>query len=102
MRLLGAKPHHLLADVVLPGVLPELFSALRIALGTAIAVLFFAESFASTSGLGWYITDAWSRVDYLSMNAAILALALVGLGLLATLDALMAITCRWLPNASSR
>jgi NitT/TauT family transport system permease protein len=99
MRVLGAKPHQLLVDVVLPGILPELFSALRIALGTTIAVLYFAESFASTSGLGWFITDAWSRVDYLEMNSAILALALLGLGLLAALDGLMAVVCRWLPRA---
>ena len=79
----------------LPGILPELFSALKIALGTSIAVLFFAESFASMSGLGWLITDAWSRVDYLSMNAAIVALALVGLGLLALVDGLTAWVCPW-------
>jgi len=95
MRSLGARRRHLWADVVVPGVLPELFSALRIALGTSVAVLFFAESFASVSGLGWYIVDAWGRVDYPDMNAAIVALALLGLGLLALVDGAEALFCPW-------
>jgi NitT/TauT family transport system permease protein len=95
MRILGARRRDLLVDVVVPGIVPEVLSALKIALGTSIAVLYFAESFASTSGLGWFITDAWSRVDYLSMNAAIVALALVGLALLALVDTLAAWACRW-------
>ncbi|HTH14759.1 MAG TPA: ABC transporter permease subunit [Spirochaetia bacterium] len=95
MRILGARRRDLLVDVVVPGILPEVLSALKIALGTSIAVLYFAESFASVSGLGWFITDAWSRVDYLSMNAAIVALALVGLALLALVDGLAAWACRW-------
>ena len=99
MRVLGARPRHLLIDVVIPGILPELFTALKIALGTSIAVLYFAETFASTSGLGWFISDAWSRVDYLSMNAAIVVLALFGLGLLALVDAVSGWVCRWASDA---
>ena len=35
----------------------------RVSVGTAIAVLFFAESFATTSGLGYYIiNDSWGRL----------------------------------------
>ena len=86
MRTLGARRRNLWFDVVIPGVWPELFSALRVALGTSVAVLFFAESFASQSGLGWFIVDAWGRVDYLGMNAAIVALALLGLAFLAVID----------------
>lgn len=95
MRALGARRRHLWVDVVGPGVLPELFSALRIAFGTAVAVLFFAESFASTSGLGWFIIDAWARVDYLSMNAAILALAALGVAFLLLVDAAEFLFCPW-------
>jgi len=95
MRTLGARRRNLWMDVVIPGVWPELFSALRIALGTSVAVLFFAESFASQSGLGWFIVDAWGRVDYLDMNAAIVALALLGLAFLAVIDGAELLFCPW-------
>jgi len=95
MRTLGARRRHLWAHVVVPGVLPELFSALRVALGTSVAVLFFAESFASVSGLGWFIVDAWGRVDYTDMNAAIVALALLGAALLGAVDLLERWLCPW-------
>ncbi|HOX92899.1 MAG TPA: ABC transporter permease, partial [Spirochaetales bacterium] len=61
----------------------------------AIAVLFMAETFASESGLGWFIIDAWTRVAYPSMYAGILALGLCGLGLFALLDAAERIACPW-------
>lgn len=95
MRSLGARRRHLGADVIIPGVLPELFSALRIALGTSVAVLFFAESFASESGLGWFIVDAWGRVAYTDMDAGIVALALLGVGFLAAVDAAERWLCPW-------
>ena len=38
---------------------PRLFTSLKVASGTAVAVLFLAESFATTSGLGYLIMDAW-------------------------------------------
>lgn len=85
----------ILWHVVLPGTLPELFSALRVSLGTTIAVLFLSETFASMDGLGWYIMDAWSRVDYPEMYAAIVSLALFGLALYLAADALETWACRW-------
>lgn len=98
MRVLGAGPWQLWRDVVIPASLPQLFSALRIALGTSVAVLFFAESFASESGLGWYIVDAWGRVAYTDMDAAIVALALLGVGLLALVDLAERLLCPWQPS----
>jgi len=95
MRVLGARRRHLWIDVVVPGILPDLFSALRIALGTSVAVLFFAESFAAESGLGWFIVDAWGRVAYTDMDAAIVALALLGVTFLALVDVLEAVVCPW-------
>lgn len=95
MRSLGAGRRAMIVDVVIPGVLPEVFSALRIALGTSVAVLFFAESFASVSGLGWFIVDAWGRVDYPQMYAGIVALAILGGGLLVLVDFAEAVFCPW-------
>lgn len=95
LRSLGASRLDELRHVILPFALPALLSSLRVGLGTAIAVLFIAETFASETGLGWYIVDAWTRVDYPDMYAAIIALSLFGLACYLVLDAAEARLCRW-------
>ena len=95
VRSLGAGRLGLIRHVVFPSALPSLLTALRIGLGTAIAVLFLAETFATESGLGFYIMDAWARVNYPDMYAAIGALALFGLLVYAAIDLLEVRLCRW-------
>ena len=95
VRSLGFGRGGILRRAIFPATLPALLSSLRISLGTAIAVLFLSETFASMDGLGWYIMDAWSRVDYPDMYAAIMALSAVGLALYLALDAIEALALRW-------
>ena len=95
VRSLGFGRWGILRRAIFPATLPALLSSLRISLGTAIAVLFLSETFASMDGLGWYIMDAWSRVDYPDMYAAIMALSAVGLALYLALDAIEATALRW-------
>lgn len=95
MRSLGATRWQVFRHVVVPAALPDLFTALRVSSGTAIAVLFFSESVAGTSGLGYYIIDAWSRIAYSEMFAGIIAMALLGVVLYEIIDAAEARLCRW-------
>lgn len=95
VRSLGLGKAGILWQAILPATLPSLLSSLRISLGTAIAVLFLSETFASMDGLGWYIMDSWSRVDYPDMYAAIIALSLVGLALYLALDFIEAAALSW-------
>jgi NitT/TauT family transport system permease protein len=60
-----------------------------------VAVLFLAESIAGTNGLGWFIVDAWGRIDYPAMFAGIIAMALLGVVLYEGLDAVEAWATRW-------
>lgn len=96
VRSLGAGKRALLGHVIIPAVLPGFFTGLRVSLGTAIAVLFFAETFAAESGLGYLIADAWTRIAYTEMYAAILALSLLGLLLFAATDLAERLICPWL------
>ena len=64
--------------IIGPAILPRVFSILRLTMGTGIAVLFLSETYASRSGIGWYIMDAWSRLAYGDMYAGILVLAASG------------------------
>jgi ABC-type nitrate/sulfonate/bicarbonate transport system, permease component len=95
LRSLGAGALGVARHAIVPASLPALLTSLRTALGTSIAVLFIAESFASETGLGWYIVDAWTRVDYPDMYAAIVALALFGFLCYALVDLIEAALCRW-------
>ncbi len=95
VRVLGFSGMAIARLVIVPSTAPSLMSALRVSLGTSIAVLFLSETFASIDGLGWYIMDAWSRIDYPDMYAAILALALFGLILYLVIDAIEAYLLRW-------
>lgn len=82
VRSLGAGRMALFRFVYAPASVPAVLTALRISVGTAIAVLFFAESFATTSGLGYYILiQSWGRVAYAEMYAGVVALSLLGLTL---------------------
>ncbi|MBE0476295.1 MAG: ABC transporter permease subunit [Coriobacteriia bacterium] len=95
VRSLGATRAQVFRHVIVPATLPEVFTALRIGAGTAVAVLFLAESIAGTNGLGYYIVDAWSRIDYEGMFAGIIAMALLGVLLYEGLDAAEGRSCRW-------
>jgi NitT/TauT family transport system permease protein len=98
VRSLGAGRRALFRYVYLPATVPAALTALRVSIGTAIAVLFFAESFATTSGLGYYIiVDAWGRLAYPEMYAGVLAMSLLGLLLYFAVDRLERRFAPWLP-----
>jgi len=95
VRSLGADPWQVFTHVVVPGSMPEIFTALRISAGTAVAVLFFSETYAGSTGLGYYVFDAWGRVQYGQMFAGILAMALLGVVLYEAIEFAESRVCRW-------
>jgi ABC-type nitrate/sulfonate/bicarbonate transport system permease component len=97
VRSLGAGRRALFRFVYLPATLPSALTALRISIGTAIAVLFFAESFATTSGLGYYIiVESWGRLAYPEMYAGVVAMSVLGLLLYFAADALERRLAPWM------
>jgi len=97
VRSLGAGRRAIFRFVYLPACLPAVLTALRLSIGTAIAVLFFAESFATTSGLGYYIiVETWGRLAYAQMYAGVMAMSLLGLALYFVVDNLQKRLCPWL------
>jgi len=89
VRSIGAGRRALFRFVYFPATIPAVLTALRISVGTAIAVLFFAESFATTSGLGYYIlVESWGALRYAQMYAGVLAMSLLGLSLYFLIDTL--------------
>lgn len=95
MRSLHASRWQVYCHLVWPACLPRIFTALRISLGTAIAVLFFAETFASVDGLGFFILEAMEKREFSQMYAGILAMGLMGAVSYSLLDLLENRFCRW-------
>jgi NitT/TauT family transport system permease protein len=92
---LGGTKRHLFIHVIWPSSLPAIFTALRIATGTVIAVLFFVESVGTRFGLGFYILDAWGRADITEMFVGILAMSGMGVILYELFEGLEKWFCRW-------
>lgn len=96
VRSLGAGRRALFRYVYLPASLPAILTALRQSVGTAIAVLYIAELFATTRGLGYYIYYQGSTLfDYPAMYAGVLAMSLLGLGMYFSVDWLERWLCKW-------
>ncbi|UVW28052.1 ABC transporter permease [Massilia sp. H6] len=82
----GVSRARLLRQVIVPAVLPEILTGMRIGLGVAWLVVVAAEMIVRRSGLGYLIMDARNAGNrYDLVVAAMIIIGLIGLGL----DALM-------------
>lgn len=82
VRSLGAGRRGLFRFVYYPASLPAILTALRQSIGTAVAVLYIAELFATQWGLGYFIYFNGSTLfNYPAMYAGIVVMSLMGLGL---------------------
>ena len=96
VRSLGAGRRALFRYVYLPASLPAILTALRQSVGTAVAVLYVAELFATQRGLGYYIfLNGSTLFNFPAMYAGILAMSLLGLGLYFSVDWLERRLCKW-------
>lgn len=95
VRSLGAGSRDLYLHVYLPGCLPAILTSLRLGLGTALAVLFLTETYATQMGIGFFIMDSLSRMNYEEMFAGIIAMGLMGFFLYILLDKIEKKLCSW-------
>ena len=95
LQSLGANRRQIFNEIIIPASLPEVLTATRLALGTAVSILFFTETFGTQYGMGYFIMDAWMRVNYLDMYAGIVMLSLLGFCLFIILDMAEKYFCSW-------
>ncbi len=96
VRSLGAGRRALFRYVYLPASLPAILTALRQSVGTAIAVLYVAELFATQLGLGYYIfLNGSTLLNYPAMYAGIVAMSVMGMMLYFGIDGLERWLCPW-------
>jgi len=91
----GAGRWQIILHVTLPAILPELLTSVRVSLGTAVSILFFVEGYGTRYGMGYYILDAWSRINYIDMYSGILVISIVGFALFVSIDFISDKLCKW-------
>ena len=92
---LGANFKDVFWEILMPASLPKFLTSIRVAMATAISVLFFTETFGTQYGMGYFIMDAWMRVNYLEMYSGIVILSCIGLILFGVIDYLDRKICHW-------
>jgi NitT/TauT family transport system permease protein len=79
-RNYGASRLQTALNVILPGSLPMVLAGVRIALNTSLVVAIAVELLAARQGLGVMIWFAWQTLRVQELYAALLVIALIGIG----------------------
>ena len=96
VKSLGAGRRALFRFVYLPASLPAVLTAVRLSIGTAVAVLYITETTATLLGLGYYIyLNASTLFDYSATYAGAAAMGILGITLYFLIDWLERRICRW-------
>jgi len=80
-RNLGARPWHMLSQIILPAIAHDVLTGIRLALGVAWIVLVPAEFLGVTSGLGYAIEDARETLSYSHLTAMVVVIGIIGFAL---------------------
>jgi NitT/TauT family transport system permease protein len=97
-QTLGANRTQLLFKVILPGIVVDLYTDMRILLGWAWTYLIVAELVGTTSGITYFINQQARYRNYQNVYAAITIIGLIGLCSDVALAALGARLFPWRPE----
>lgn len=95
IRSTGANRRQIIWHVTLPAILPQLLTSVRVSLGAAVSILFFVEGYGTRYGMGYYILDAWSRINYVDMYSGIIVISIIGFALFVSIDFISHRLCKW-------
>ena len=95
LLVLGANKWQLFKDVTLPAALSQILSSTRVALGTATAILFITENSGISYGMGYFIFNAHSRLNWVDVTSGIIVLSIVAFMLFLFVDILDKVFMKW-------
>ena len=78
-KCLGAKEVQLFWYVILPGVMPNVFTGLAVGMGVAWVSLIAAEMISGQFGVGYYTWEAYSLVNYPAIVLGMITIGILGL-----------------------
>jgi NitT/TauT family transport system permease protein len=93
--VLGANKWQLFKNITLPAALSQILSSTRVALGTATAILFITEDSGNIYGIGRFIFNAQSRIDFVNVYSGIVVLSIIAFILFLIVDTLEAVFMQW-------
>lgn len=99
MKSFNSSRLQTLRFLTIPAILPQLFASLRVSIAISLASLFFAENYAVTYGLGYFIMSGWTKMDYAEMFAGILVIALLGFILFTVIDTIEEVVLKYKKSA---
>ena len=80
-RNLGAKPWHMLLQIIIPAIAFDIMTGVRLAVGVAWVVIVPAEMLGVSSGLGYSIKDARETMAYDHLSAMVVVIGIIGFAL---------------------
>jgi ABC-type nitrate/sulfonate/bicarbonate transport system permease component len=95
---LGGTRLGLLWQIVLPAIVPSLFTGLQIALPVALITTIVAEMLTGSDGIGGVMLGAMRFADSPGVFSGIVVIALVGICVVRGMEALRAWLLRWNPE----
>jgi NitT/TauT family transport system permease protein len=78
-RCLGARESSIFREVLLPAVLPQIFTGLAVGMGVAWVSLIAAEMIAGQFGIGYFTWEAYSLVEYPKIVLGMVCIGVLGL-----------------------
>jgi NitT/TauT family transport system permease protein len=100
-RSMGTRPVRLFASVILPASLPHIFTGARISATNSILILIAAEMIAANRGLGYALYFYQANMKVPEMFAYIVVMAVMGVLLNYSLEALERRSFRWRDEAGT-
>ncbi|HVR88457.1 MAG TPA: ABC transporter permease [Candidatus Limnocylindria bacterium] len=97
-RILGAKPHQVTTEVIIPSAMSWIVASLHTSFGFALVGAVVGEFLGSTKGIGLVIATAQNTFNMNGVYAAIFILAAVALVAEALVTALENRLIKWRPN----
>jgi len=85
----------LIFHIVLPGILPSLFTGLKLAIGYSLVIVVAAEFSGADAGIGYLIWQSWETFSIKSMYAGIFVIGGLGFIFAYTLDLLERLLLPW-------
>jgi NitT/TauT family transport system permease protein len=100
-QTLGARSKQLIFKVVIPGIVVDLYTDMRILLGWAWTYLVIAEVFGTTTGITFFLTQQSRYRHFANVYAGIITIGIIGL----SSDMFLAFVARqifpWQPQSKS-
>ena len=100
-RSLGATKGYIYRTIIVPAILPAVFSGLRVALALSFTLTIAAEFMGAQSGLGFMIMQARRYLDTPTIVAGIIFIGLLSLGFDRILRLIGKRLLRWSPQTAS-